>query len=82
MTIKEFKLLSAIFAFALVAGLIFMFDSHKIENTHSNIVYIDEFEVVTEEAPMTAEKETDVPEEQYTERTHIDHMMEMIGLIE
>lgn len=82
MTIKELKLLSAIFAFALVAGLIFMFDSHKIENTHSNVVYIDEFEIVTEESPMMAEEETDVPEERYRERTHIDHMMEMIGLIE
>ncbi|GAB3070315.1 hypothetical protein ACFOU0_09265 [Salinicoccus sesuvii] len=82
MTMKELKLLSAIFAFALVAGLIFMFDSHKIENTHSNVVYIDEFEVITEESPMVAEEETDVLEEHYKERTPIDQMMELIGLIE
>ncbi|CAM2747755.1 MULTISPECIES: hypothetical protein [Salinicoccus] len=81
MKVKEFKLLSAIFAFALVAGLIFMFDSHNTENAHSDIVYIDEYEVVTEMDIMEPDDETPVPDEQYAERTHMDQLMEMIGFI-
>ena len=81
MTSKEFKLLSAIFAFALAAGLIFMFDSHNTENAYSDIVYIDEYEVVTEADMLDPAEETHVPDEQYAERTHMDQLMEMIGFI-
>ncbi|MFC4983843.1 hypothetical protein ACFPFV_00625 [Salinicoccus siamensis] len=81
MTLKEFKLLGMVFIFVFAAGLIFMLDSHKEGNSNSEVVYIDEYQVVThDDAPLPVE-ETDLSAEEYAERSNMEQLMEMIGFI-
>ncbi len=81
MTVKEFQMLSTIFVFVLVTGLIFMLQSHNEENIHSDVAYIDEFQVVSFEDEQTAVEETDVPAEPDAEHTRMDQLVELIGFI-
>lgn len=81
MTLKEFQMLSTVFAFVLVAGLIFMIQSHNEENIHSDVAYIDEFQVVSFEDEQNTYEETDVPDERYAEHTRMDQLVELIGFI-
>ncbi|WP_344701040.1 hypothetical protein [Salinicoccus jeotgali] len=81
MTLKEFKLLGMVFIFVFAAGLIFMLDSHKEGNSNSEVVYIDEYQVVTHgDAPPPVE-EADLSAEEYAERSNMEQLMEMIGFI-
>ncbi|HIW11934.1 MAG TPA: hypothetical protein H9891_02010 [Candidatus Salinicoccus stercoripullorum] len=81
MTLKEFQMLSTVFIFVLVAGLIFMLQSHDATNAHSDVAYIDEFQVVTFEDEKNSKDETDVPDEAYAESTRMDQLVELIGFI-
>ncbi|WP_017548595.1 hypothetical protein [Salinicoccus carnicancri] len=81
MTLKEFQMLSTVFIFVLVAGIIFMLQSHDTTNTHSDVAYIDEFQVVTFEDKKNSKDETDVPDEDYAENSRMDQLVELIGLI-
>ena len=65
MSLKEFKMLSAVFVFVLVAGLFFMLQSHSKENIHSEIIYIDEFQIINTGDEQKDVMETDVPSERY-----------------
>lgn len=81
MLLKEFKMLSAVFVFVLVAGLVFMLQSHSEENAYSEIAYIDEFQVVAVEDEQTDIKETDVPSEQFAALSPVGEMAELLGFM-
>ncbi|WP_411844134.1 hypothetical protein [Salinicoccus sp. HZC-1] len=81
MTLKEFQMLSTVFVFVVVAGLIFMLQSHSGENVHSDVAYIDEYQVVAFEDEQKEIEETDVPSEHYAEQSTMDHLVELIGYI-
>ncbi|WP_020008600.1 hypothetical protein [Salinicoccus albus] len=65
MSLKEFKMLSAVFVFVLVSGLFFMLQSHSKENIHSEIIYIDEFQIIDTGDEQKDIMETGVPPERY-----------------
>lgn len=81
MILKEFQMLSTIFIFVLVAGLVFMLQSHDEKNIHSDVAYIDEFQVVSFEDEQTMAGETDVPDERNAEHSRMDQLVELIGFI-
>ncbi|KKK35354.1 hypothetical protein WN59_00510 [Salinicoccus sediminis] len=81
MTLKEFQMLSTVFIFVLVAGLIFMLQSHAATNAHSDVAYIDEFQVVTFEDEQNSKDKTDVPDKEYAESSRMDQLVELIGFI-
>lgn len=74
-------MLSTVFVFVLAAGLIFMLQSHDEANIHSDVAYIDEYQVVTFEDEQTEIEETDVPAEHMAETSRMDHLVELIGFI-